>query len=342
MAKSSEKQIILNNLTKLVEHALDNNITKEKIALLAQQVHEEFKKKNQRSFLQKNKCLTLLIALVGICVTWDFANKLLFLSIRFGLLKLLNFYDWTLFYNQSCILENPFYINPNDDNSTCNGCAHLKSILSAENVSARDILKSHIQKSIPIIVKDAVHDDWSAKKFNMSFLFEIFEEREMKSSEPCYMHTNKVESTEKLVTISDLVSLLSQSAEHSEDSWYAFWENCNKNVVRSLRKYYKRPYFVHQSVEIAFVNWIMVSHNYEADHYIKTDIGTTVTWYVQLKGTSEIVLQPSRCNQTCNDLHALLHEGETVLWMQPDWYLAYRPLGALNDNISMMFGGFVE
>lgn len=299
----------------------------------------EVRRQHWKNVLMRTAVIVTLVAALTYC---DPAVKFASACGRLAMIKMLPYWDWTRYYNDDgCLLDNPYFkgdvqeLLPGD----CEICENTESVIRLTNVSQVTVAEAYIKRDIPVIVTDGTIG-WSAGNlFSIQFLYQLYSEDEVLRNAPTCMFASNVR-----VTYGGARLFLSKVYRSEYSNWYAHWEECEMSAVRVLRQFFKRPYFIPQMVETAKLNWLLLSSNYNAKNYKPVDLGTSVTWFAQVKGKNRIRLVPrTPCNSTCSILYTVLHEGEIIMWTDFLWLLDYQPLSSgVQLNVAIAAGGFYD
>ncbi|CAB3982017.1 Hypothetical predicted protein [Paramuricea clavata] len=239
--------------------------------------------------------------------------------------KLLPYWDWTTEFEKDCLIENPYFVN--DDVMTEEDCEVCKKISGArlKNVSQDEMTNRYLFNAIPVVVTDATND-WPVdiQTFDLDNLKEIY--LDTKLSEPeryCTFDAfnPEIESPHQLFALVE---------DQKLDHWQGYWENCEPATAKSIRKFYRRPYFLPPMAEAATENWIFAAYGSENNEtkmqWEYVSFGASATWITQIKGQSQIILTATApCDRICKKMSATLKPGETMVFVNRLWNFKRRP-----------------
>lgn len=326
----------LKNYDMLINKLLNNAVNNQ---------YSELDAKNLLKFIlmrkAKNKKKTILflllflVTLILIFLNFDSFYRSLIVIIRLVLIQLLPYWDWTLFYQNDCLILN-FFQKPEFSElniEDCKKCSSHKYIEKVENITSDIINDFYLNNNIPFLVKNSTSTWPASSLFDTKFLIKLYKNDDILHEAPVCMINSSIAL--RHTSINELFSKVLKS-----QSWFAHWENCEKSSVRILRRYFKRPVFLPQSIHIADLNWIILSSSYNASNYFRIELGMDVMWMVQLSGQNRIRLIANYpCYTECNTLYSVLHQGDIVVWTYKLWTLEYIPTSS-PLNVAVAFGGF--
>ena len=252
----------------------------------------------------------------------------------YWLLQILPYWDWTKYYDNDCLIENPFYEANQLTEEDCMDCQNLNTIQRKSNVSQSEMAEDYLKGDIPVIITDAMMDWPAAQSFTIQQLYDLYTQHQsLKKSVACMFSTNVRLKAGKAR------ELLAQASRGEIGNWYAHWENCDKAAGKAIRQLYKRPYFVPPMVEMAESNWLFVAASYKGKKYKPADLAISMMLFAQVRGDTKVMLTPrDPCSETCSTLYGTVHEGEILVATDLMWLLDYQPLSA-EQTISIGFGG---
>lgn len=263
----------------------------------------------------------MFVGFVAFLFAYDPTYRQICIYGKFVAMKALPYWDWTVIYDKECLIDNPYKIQDGLTEEDCNACQHLKGVKRIANASQSEIAESFLFNQIPVIVTDAV-EGWDAlEKFDLNYLAELYEKNEVlaDSSGGCQFQSTVLE-------YEDPHQLLSAYKSGELTKFQAFWENCDKDAAKVLRKYYKRPYFLPPMAEAIEGNWFIVSSAQNMTLHVHWE--STATWIAQIKGTGRFILTPDEiCKNLCHKVAVNLDPGEVLTVMNTMWNVQYRPVG---------------
>jgi len=276
--------------------------------------------------------LALVVAFVAFLFAYDPTYRRICIYGKSVAMKVLPYWDWTVIYDQDCIIDNPYFVHGGLTEEDCNACKNLKSIKRIAGANQSEIADAYLFSNIPVIVTDAI-EEWDAlKKFDVNFLAEMYERDELLAG-----HSGGCQYQSTLPEYETPEQLLSAARSGEVTSFQAFWENCEKEVAKVFRQYYRRPYFLPPMAEATEGNWFIVSSAQNKTLHVSWDC--SATWIAQIKGSGRLMLKPNEiCTSICNKVSVKLDPGEVLIVTNTMWSVSYKPVG--NDPV-ISFGSGV-
>lgn len=313
--------------------------------LAAGLTHEEIVEKArpllQPIQIEEWKKTFMMILKIGICclaLSYTLASDTISRSIlshgRHFMFKVLHVWDWTELYSETCIMENPFYLDEQVYTIDCQACEDVFDVDFLNHTSTEEISQLYMQRNVPVIVRDAM-SDWPIMQKSFTIL-NLTDEFYYLKDDVCMFQSNlRVRNHHQLFT-----RLAAQ--KEVKLKWYAHWENCEKATQKLMRKFYARPYFMPGVVQMTESNWLLMSSRYHGKKFKRIDSMSSITvmWVAQVWGYNKIQFEPKKpCNDICNMLEDTLEQGEIVLYNPAVWNFSYLP-GAGTENLALAAGGF--
>ncbi|ODN04667.1 hypothetical protein Ocin01_02026 [Orchesella cincta] len=196
-------------------------------------------------------------------------------------------------------------------------CETLEGIERVGNISQAAVIEQYIKRERPFIVTDAM-DDWHVMKTDQFWFDNITE---------IYIHHNNYRvcniQTNLRVSYGDLGKVMRK-------------ENCQKESAKVTRQFYKRPYFISNSLDFTGSNWVMMSSDFRGRVYKKIESSDSLSMLYQIRGFNHIRLSPREtCRGYCPELIETLAEGEILVTTNLLWILEYIP-GEDGDNLAIL------
>ncbi|XP_068685909.1 uncharacterized protein [Montipora foliosa] len=255
------------------------------------------------------------IALLFVC---DPTYRQICIYGKFLAMKALPYWDWTVIYDQDCLIDNPYYVQDGLTEDHCNSCKDLLSIKRISGADQSDIAEDYLFTNTPVIVTDAT-EQWDAvNKFNIDFLAEMYQSNELLTETTgCQFQSTSAEHENPQI-------LLSAYKSGELTNFQAFWENCEKEPAKLFRKYYRRPYFLPPMAEATEGNFFIVS--LEQNKTLHVSWEASASWIAQIKGSSKFVLKPNEiCSSICHKVFMKLYPGEILTVTNEMWSVSYKP-----------------
>ncbi|CAG7730807.1 unnamed protein product [Allacma fusca] len=134
----------------------------------------------------------------------------------------------------------------------------------------------------------------------------------------------------------DFTRVVKQLYNVHTNQWFLHWENCQKDGAKAARQFYRRPYFISNSLDLTGSNWVLMSSDFRGRVYKKIDPSETLMMLYQIRGFNHIRLSPrDACRDNCPELLTTLNEGEILVVENLLWIMEYIP-GEEGDNLGII------
>lgn len=136
-------------------------------------------------------------------------------------------------------------------------CIDVQAVDKVKNISQNEFGLRYSSRMKPVVVVDGTRDWSPIKTFNFDFFKSLYQNNYSDSSkDECQFFPYKTE-------FKSLKEALNMSSERSRlqpgsEGWYIGWSNCNDNAGRTLRNFYKKPYFFPDTSENIALSWIFM------------------------------------------------------------------------------------
>nr|XP_002735993.2 PREDICTED: uncharacterized protein LOC100373668 [Saccoglossus kowalevskii] len=254
-------------------------------------------------------------------------------------LQTLPYWDWTHWFDDNCIVNNPFYQEERLSKSDCEGCADIDEIEREEELTHDDMAQTFLLAYIPLIITDAIQD-WKAYKiFDTEYVTKLFlEDPVLSAGTICSFYNENV----KHKYVKDVLRSIDNG---TTTQWNMHWQNCMDTARKTFRRFYSRPYCIPPMVEMMNSNWLFMSSGVNKQQlsklpYVRSlDTGVSMTWFAQLKGSYEIKLKPHEiCEEDCEVMTAILQPGELLVFSNIMWKFEFR-VASEKDVIAIAANG---
>ncbi|XP_033126690.1 uncharacterized protein LOC117124541 [Anneissia japonica] len=341
--QTSKEQEIEKKLSKLYNKCREQGLSDEEILDVSAPLLKFIKTSEQKQTRKKQTrfllCIAFVIGTIAIIYQYDPAYRMLCVVGRLFSIQTLAFYDWTDIYFLDCALINPYYVKDGLTAEDCEMCQDLDFIEDVDNLDPKDMTE-YLFDHVPVVVTDAIHEWRASKEFNLEFIKKLYKE-------------------EDVLAMSTVCSLVSESEEDFHSlieglggtipTWNLRWSNCEVQANKVLRRYFHRPYFLPDMVEV-LGSWVFMASGTRRDperakkeqiHEKKGEkryFSTTgwkefkrnnkMQWMAQIKGQYAISLTPlAPCNETCQQFSFELNPGEILVFTPKMWSFEYMPYG---------------
>lgn len=149
-------------------------------------------------------------------------------------------------------------------------------------------------------------DDWQVMKTDQFWFDNITE---------IFIHHNHFRvcniQTNLRVTYGDIGKVMRKLYNPHTTQWFLHWENCQKESAKATRQFYKRPYFISNSLDFTGSNWVLMSSDFRGRVYKKIETSDSLLMLYQIRGFNHIRLSPREtCRGYCPEQILVLNEGE--------------------------------
>lgn len=219
----------------------------------------------------------------------------------------------------------------------CDFCKNLTEVDRVSNISPVEFEESYAYTGVPVIIEDGTLNWTAPEVFSFDFFKEIYKEGSQaldNQERHCQFFPYKTSFN----SLSEVMQMSSKRArmEDGSEPWYIGWSNCDFSAANTLRKHYKRPYFLPELSESSKTDWIfMGSPGYGAHLHI--DNVENPSWQAQITGTKKWTLEPPpECYYTCPDrIEVTVQPGQIIVLDTNIWYHSTLNVGS---DISICIG----
>ncbi|XP_033752400.1 uncharacterized protein LOC117336127 [Pecten maximus] len=237
----------------------------------------------------------------------------IFRYVRLSTLPLHDMFNITEFYDAECLVENPYFTEPEIACVYCEGTNSLMTFQTL-NVSLVALLLDNRQ---PLLHQGG----YSAEVTYSDLLDTYLHDRDVFDGEP-----HQVESTQDSVqSLPDLFSSGMENKINTTESFVIKWHSKGVRSSNLLRKLFPRPRVVPVNTEIA-VEKTLYLDGPASQHYQVVRGKFTLALYIQASGNRKAVLRPrDSCQAFCQLFTISLNERDILLFDQALWHLFLLP-----------------
>ncbi|WAR11634.1 hypothetical protein MAR_025814 [Mya arenaria] len=195
----------------------------------------------------------------------------------------------------------------------CSFCKDVKEIKTVYNISQEDFEELYAYSGVPVVIGDG-SANWTATEF---FSFDFFKDLYKPGSQALENQKRNCQFFPYKTDFVDLEEVLTMTAN-------------------TLRKHYRRPYFLPRLSESSKTDWIfMGSPGYGAHMHI--DNVQRPSWQAQITGTKRWTLEPPpECYYVCEDqLQVTVQPGQIIVLDTNIWFHSTLNVGS---DISITIG----
>ncbi|CAF0926176.1 unnamed protein product [Brachionus calyciflorus] len=325
------------NLEKLNSFFNDKNLKisnkilnkSEQIIKLVNNKKPIYKRKHFWDFLG---VLLLLIALV--LLNWEHVKFYLLYILRLLVILVSYFYDLTKFYQNNCLILNPYYraitrFDPKTCQYSC-GKTNQKNFLKQFNSEDMRSLFDKIvyDADVPVVVNNEI-TDWKLSSMKFQDLINDYVNNGdlIQDEHLCFFDLN-IEQKSK-----SNVFFLKEIEKY--DNFSVFWENCAKTSSKKLKKLIQRPKFLPSNLELASNSWVFVSKNINSQ-FVNVPVSLRINIFCQINGNSKIRISPTNeCQKYCKSKSLTLRTGQLLIYTDM-WNIEFKPINnETKENIAI-------
>ncbi|XP_019641127.1 PREDICTED: uncharacterized protein LOC109482740 [Branchiostoma belcheri] len=316
LTKEEKLRLIDQEINNLHDFCVKSGFSPEQIRSLSAPVVRRSARGWLKTWFWRLLKLSLLVTAAVVCYNWDPAYRKAAIYGKLALMKVLPYWDWTYLYNEECLINNPYYVQPPHlTQEDCEVCLEISGVKRMKNVDHADISDLLLDNE-PFVVTDAQLDWTELNQITFHDFLKLFSTQEaFKTSGVCDFHSEDKTMTPRHPSVLP-------TATQGKADWYALWKNCEREGVRLMRKFYgTRPYFLPPMVESHESNWVFVSEGQIIKHFVPLPFEEhSVVWLAQVKGSVLYRLEPdSICEATCKHIDVTLKPGDTLVVPQNLW-----------------------
>lgn len=267
------------------------------------------------------KVFVVLTVISGI-LAFDTTYRFLCIFGRLSSEKILPYWDFTLLYEENCLVSNPYYLS-SDSSSVldCKVCddVNVDGIEKIRSADPDDIAEVYLKAGRPVIVKDGM-TDWPCmmpqSRLDGRGIRELYSsDKALNTSAPCSLTASFSGADLNISRVFDRMVRGEQVL--------AAWENCDPNAAKRLRSEYRRLYFLPGMAESSSMNWVIVAINGTKDLWHATPyFSGQAVWIAVVEGEYEVTVKPrSICSSACNPIAVSLGAGDILLFTREMWYV---------------------
>ncbi|XP_060075054.1 uncharacterized protein LOC132554763 [Ylistrum balloti] len=236
----------------------------------------------------------------------------IFRYVRLITLPLHDMFNITEFYDAECIVENPYFTEPE---ISCVYCEGTTSLITFQTINA-SLVTLLLEVRQPLL-----HQGGSSFKVTYSDLRDTYlHNKNVFDGEP-----HHVESTQD--SVQSLHDLFDSNTENiiNTESFVVKWYSKGVQSSNLLRKLFPRPAIIPVNTEIA-VEKVLYLDGPSSHHYQLPRGKFPLALYIQASGKRKAVLQPrDNCQTFCQIFNLNLNERDILLFDQALWHLILLP-----------------
>lgn len=226
--------------------------------------------------------------------------------------------DW---YNQQCLVNNPFY---HDDELECWPCEDVKTLVDLTHL--HNYNRAYVSQEKPFLVKDVYSQILTLKMLQDTFLSHA---KDLKDG------TADLNLNGQHVDLYELIASLETMLTNDSR---VYWKMNRVSSARVLRKLVPRPYFAPTSTEVSLQRYIFIDGPAASQYHLPQTEFANV-WLVQGQGNRLLVLDPSNhCKHNCSSISFLLQPLDVIYYNSQ----FYRPRSLpynLSNQVSLTYMG---
>uniref|UniRef100_A0A194AM26 Uncharacterized protein n=1 Tax=Pinctada fucata TaxID=50426 RepID=A0A194AM26_PINFU len=255
----------------------------------------------------------------------------LFRFVRMATLPLHDHFNITNFYDSECVVENPWFTEPQYE---CDLCIGVKSVVEAfpSDLDNNTYINELLDQGAPVIFKGLYH-----RTVSYDDLYEMYtENKEVMDKSVFFFQSSVIDMN----TIADLFTPEVRDVLEESEGVTIHWQTKNMAGGQVMRKMFPRPDFVPQESEVALEKTVFLDGP-KTDHYELASSFMEVAWYTQANNDRRILLAPlSHCRSQCSPITVKLQERDILMFRPSVFKVIVLPL---KKGISVGFmGSFSE
>lgn len=310
----------------------ENRLTDEEISKLCEPL---LKIVYKAKLLKILKLCMILILVILICFTLcssDAVSWHLSAVGRILMIKLLPYYDWTVWKHERCLIPKFGFQNAQDHtlpNFDCVLCESVAQIDKKNNMTPEMLYENYIELHVPVILTNA--------NIRMKLLHQPIEnitnlllsKEILAESLPCKLSTNIYNGADI-----PLNTVLKRTKRFS--NFFLHFQNCDFAAVKNFRPFTARPSFLDPAyISPILYSWLLANRNYNVSKFKSVELQERVTVVVQTLGSTNFKLIPqTECELDCYVLNFELKTGEALVFTSL-WNLEYKP-PANGENVAVI------
>ena len=351
---SKEEEKIDQNL-KRINSFIEKTLTESNSKNNDKQSQQNLKKINNQKFLSqssqlinrlngKNKSYKRIFDVIAISLLliaiillyWEHIRIYFTYFLRLLVVLGSSFYDFTSFYQNTCLVSNPYFKKESlIDKKTCKLACGKKtktSFLSKydeSNLTSDTFYKLVYESNVPIVEKSEINQ-WPIMNHTLKSISNLYlENPEILNDENICFFDSNILNTNPDQSIYDIFSYM--STKEDLNNFSVMWENCNKMSPKILKKLIKRPKFLSNNFEIVTQNWVFSFKN-ETNDFLTIPASTKLNLFCQISGEVKARLIPVKdCEQYCLPQRVLLKKGQMLIFTDL-WSMEFKPSSASSQE----------
>lgn len=308
----------------------ENRLSDEEIRKLCEPLRRIVYKAKLLKIFKLSLILALVIFICYILCCSDTVSWHLSAIGRILMIKLLPYYDWTVWKHEQCLI--PKFGSQNIQNELpafdCVLCENVAQITKKNNITPEELYENYIELHVPIILTNAEIQMKLLHKRIENVTDSLISNQILAEYLPCKLSTNIYNGPGTLSTI------LKKTKRFS--SFFVHFQNCDFAAVKNFRIFTARPSFLDPAyVSPIQYNWLLASKDYNISKFKSIELQERVTVIVQTLGGTNFKLTPqSECEFDCHVLNFELKAAEALIFTSL-WNLEYKP-NPSGENVAVI------
>ena len=322
LSKRQKQELLDRELQNLVEECRSKAHMDEKtLQRAAQPLFHLNSQHNRKACLWRVWKVFAVLTVISGVLAFDTTYRWVCIIGRLSSKKVVQYWDFTLLYDEICIVNNPYYMMASRSTLDCKVCdgVNVDGMEMIHSADQDEIANDYLKVGRPVIVRDGMND-WPCmmpeSRLDGQGLKKLF-----LSSSASYM----LDPCSFTVPRDFPVSRVSDVFDHMTrgEQVLAAWKNCDLSAAKELRAQYRRPYFFPGMAQSSTVNWVVVAMNgsLESPWRVLPAFSGQAVWVAMVEGDLEVTLTPqSICSSSCNPISRSISVGEILLYTTEMWY----------------------
>lgn len=276
---------------------------------------------NANNMVYKYHFKLLTFILCALIIYWSFETICWQLTVltRLFLTSILPFWDWTVFSQAQCFLENPNYVKRQTQTDfNCLVCETVQNISVLPKTI--DFEKRFLSVSEPVIL--------TGFDFEQNIYDRLVSDTDYLAGIPCDVQTN--------LSVDIYRTPIAWFLKNAElfNNWMLYFRNCAAEDIKFARSVFSNIDILRtNNVLRTHSNWILLNKDFAPLKSIPIDPKNLVI-VSQILGQSFIKLTPKPTCDNCNSLPAVLSHGQSLIFSSNLWDME---IGGNSKNLGMAF-----
>lgn len=308
------------------EFCKENNITEQEMSKICEPLLKVVRKNNLVRTAKLCVMISLVVTTVFLMCSAETVAWHLSAIGRILMIKLLPFYDWTVFKNEICLIPKNT-VGTTENRFDCALCETIEQIEIFDEIDVDAFDENNIKLHVPFLVAGG-SENWKIYGLPVKNLTEILDEDEqLATSFPCKLSSSVHRGRDELSAV--------VSKTDRFNSYFIHFQNCEREATKRFRILASRPEFLHPRLSPVQYSWLLLNKNYNVTKFKPIELTENIAVVGQTLGRTFFRLVPQKdCFEECHVLEVELREGEAMV-LTSLWNLEYKPRG-FGENVAVI------